>query len=62
MYRIWVSKEDRNRLVEHFNVSEPTISGSLCFKRNRLQNREIRRFAMNELNGQLIVYDNGKAG
>jgi hypothetical protein len=61
-YRIWASKQDRLELTAHFNTSMTTVSESLSFKRKQQFHSEIRNYAVNYLQGQLIDLNYGQTG
>ncbi len=44
---IYIDKEDRRKLMEHFKVSQATITLALTFQRNSLLSQQIRVYALN---------------
>ena len=54
MTQIRITQENREILKEKFNASVPTVSRALNFQGHTKKQREIRCYAMNQLNGKLV--------
>ncbi|MBQ6749757.1 MAG: hypothetical protein IJR02_03175 [Bacteroidaceae bacterium] len=54
---IYIDKEDRHKLMEHFGVSKDVVSLALLFKRNSLLSQRIRVYALNQFDYTEIVQD-----
>lgn len=53
--KILLDKEDRQKLMEHFEASKQVVSLALLFKRNSLLSQRIRVYAMNHFDYAEVV-------
>ena len=53
---IYIDREDRRRLLEHFKVSKSIVTQALTFQRNSLLCQQIRVYALNRFSYTEISY------
>lgn len=54
---IYIDREDRRKLMEHFGVSQAAITLALTFQRDSLLSRQIRVYALNRFPYTEISYE-----